>query len=256
VLKISRTVAMFAALSSLSLISGDRANAADIRLLHPGVLTGFVKATIPEFERSSGHKVTTAAGTGGALTERIEKGEAADVLIVAAGQIKQLTAQGKIVAGTQVGIARLGMGIAVRKGGSKPDISSVDALRRALVAAKSVGYADPAQGAPSGIHAEKVIAELGLAAELKPRIKPYGSGPQLVAAMAKGDVELGFAPMTEIAAEPAIEAAGSLPAQVQSFTQLAGGVVAVSQQIDAAKALLGFLTSATARSALSARGFD
>jgi molybdate transport system substrate-binding protein len=256
VIRTCHAAMVLAAISSLSLIAGGRANAAEIRLLHPGVLTGVVKALVPQFEKSSGHKVTTAAGTGGALTERIEKGEAADVLIVTAGQIKQLAAKGKIIAGTQTNIARLEMGIAVRKGALKPDINSVDSLRRALLAAKTVGYPDPAQGAPSGIHAAKVIAELGLAEELKSKTRMFSSGPELVTALAKGDVELGFAQMTEVAAEPGVILAGALPAPHQNTTQLAGGVVAASQQIDAANALLGFLISPTARSALVARGFE
>lgn len=240
----------------LSLIVGDGANAADIRLLHPGALTGTVKTLVPRFEKSSGHEVVTVAGTGGALTERVAKGEAADVLIVTAGQIKQLTAQGRIVAGTMVNIARLGMGIAVQKGAPKPDISSVEALRRALLAAKSIGYADPARGAPSGIHAAKVIADFGLAADLKQKTRTFGSGPELIAALAKGEVDLAFGPMTEIAAVSGVELAGALPAPVQDVTQLAGGIVASSQQIEAAKELLNFLTSPNARSELSARGFE
>ena len=105
-----------AAISFLSPIGGDRANAAEIRLLHPGVLSGFVKGVVPQFEKSSGHKVTTAAGTGGALTSRIQKGEAADALIVTAEQIEQLITDGKIVSGTQVRVAAIGMGVGVRRG--------------------------------------------------------------------------------------------------------------------------------------------
>jgi molybdate transport system substrate-binding protein len=148
------------------------------------------------------------------------------------------------------------MGIAVPKGAPKPDVGSLQALRHALLAAKSVGYPDPALGSPSGIHATKVISELGIAAELKPRTRMFGSGSEFVAALSKGDVEIGFAQMTDVAAEPNVAFAGPLPAPVQNITQLAGGIVAASQQIDAAKALLNFLTSPPARSELTARGFE
>lgn len=244
------------ALALLSWVANNDANAAEIRFLHPGVLSGFVKVVVPQFEKSTGHKVITAADTGGALTERVQKGEAADVLIVTAGLVKQLTAQGKVVAGTQISIARVTMGIAVRKGAPKPDVGSLEALRHALLAAKSVGYPDPAAGSPSGIHATKVIAELGIAAELKPKTRTFRSGSEFVAALAKGSVEIGFAQMTDVAAEPDVVLAGPLPAPVQSITQLAGGIVATTQQMEAAKALLSFLTSPPARSELTARGFE
>jgi molybdate transport system substrate-binding protein len=236
-------------------VASNPANATEVRFFHPGVTTGFVKTLVPQFENSSGHKVTTAAGTGGALTSRVRKGETADLVIVTTEQVEQLIAERKIVLGTQAAVASVGMGMGVRKGVAKPDISSVDALKRALLAATSIGYPDPAGGAPSGIHAAKMIAGLGLADELKSRIRLYGSGPQTAAALAKGEVELAFSQMTDLVGSDSIVVAGLLPPTFQNTTHLSGGVVAGSRQQDSARALLSFLTSPAAKAVLQQRGF-
>jgi molybdate transport system substrate-binding protein len=232
------------------------AGAAEIQLLHPGVLTGFVKGITPQFEKSSRHKVTTSVGTGGALTARIQKGEAADIVIVPAEQIEQLIVEKRIVPGTHTVVANVSMGIGVRKGAAKPDISTVEALKRALVAATSIGYPDPASGAVSGIIAAKMIADLGLAGELKPKVRMYGSGLESTAALARGEVELGFGQMTELAGTANIVVAGSLPAPFQNTTRLAGGIVAASKEKDAAKVLLNVLTSPAAKTFLKQGGFE
>jgi molybdate transport system substrate-binding protein len=252
----ARFAAATVGLFILHAVGSSFASEADIKLLLPGVLRSSVDVLIPEFEKSSGHKVRMEFGTGGALDDRIQKGEAADVAIIAAGQIEQLVTQGKIVSGTQAGIAKVGMGVGVRKGAPKPDISSVDALKRALLAARSIGHADPAGGAPSGVYATRLLASLDIAAMLKPKIKTFGSGPLVIAALAKGEVELALGPTTEIVAEPNAELAGSMPAPIQNYTQLAGGILVVSKQRDAGEALIGFLTSPAAKAVMRTKGFE
>src|SRR6266567_2724514 len=144
ILSVSTIIALGLALFCIT--AGSTARAAEIKLLAAVALQpGFI-ALIPDFEKSSGHKVTIAYGTAGAVADRVQKGEAADVVISAGPLIDQLQAQGKAVAGSRVDIAKVGVGVFVRKGAAKPDISSADAFKRSMLAAKTIGYTNPASG--------------------------------------------------------------------------------------------------------------
>src|SRR5262249_47091396 len=128
------------------------AGAADIKFLSAGALQPVMEELLPGFEQTSGHKVTVTYASAGADTDRVQKGEAADVAIANESQIDALIKQGKVLAGSQVKIGKVGIGVGVRKGAPKPDISSLDAFKRALMAAKAIGYLDPADGHPAAIH--------------------------------------------------------------------------------------------------------
>lgn len=190
------------------------------------------------------------------MVARIQKGEVVDVAIVTTAQIEALVTQGKIVSGTQVSIARVGMGIGAHKGAAKADIGSVDAFNRTLLAAKSIGHTDPASGASSAIYAAQLLARLDIAAELKPKIKIFASNALLFEAVAKGDVELAFGQLTEIYAAPGVDLVGPLPAPVQNFSHFSAGVAASAKEPDAAKALIIFLTSPAAAAVMKAKGFE
>ena len=128
---------------------------------------------IPDFEKSSGHKITVAYGTAGAVADRVQKGEAADIVTSSVPMIDRLQAQGKVVAGDRVIIAKVGVGAFVRKGAAKPDISSVDAFKRSMLAARSIAYPDPAGGGASGIYVASLLERLGIAVEMKPKTKLF-----------------------------------------------------------------------------------
>jgi molybdate transport system substrate-binding protein len=213
-------------------------------------------AMIPEFEKLSGHKVTIGYGTAGAVTGRVQKGEGADVVISAAPLIDQLQAQGKVVAGSRVIIAKVGVGAFVRKGAAKPDISSADTFKRSMLAAKSIAYPDPAGGGASGIYVASLLERLGIAAEMKPKTKLLPPTEVLYASVASGDVEIGFNQISEILAQPTVELAGPLPSEIQNYTQFAPGIVSGSSQIDAGRALVTFLSSPAAQTVLKAKGFE
>src|SRR5262249_14326461 len=177
--------------AGLGVPAGSTAGAAEIKLLCAVALHPAIDALIPDFEKSSGHKVTVAYGTAGAVADRVQKGEPADIVINSVPMIDRLQAQGKVVAASRVVIAKVGVGVFVRKGAVKPDISSADAFKRSMLAAKSIAYPDPAGGGASGIYVASLLERLGIAAEMTPKTKLSTLGA-LYASVASGDVEIGF----------------------------------------------------------------
>src|SRR5438477_5347377 len=243
-------------LALLGITGGFAARAAEIKLLCAVALHPAIDALIPDFEKSLGHKVTVAYGTAGAVADRVQKGEAADIVISSVPMIDQLQAQGKVVAGDRIIIAKVGVGAFVRKGAAKPDISSADAFKRSMLAARSIAYPDPAGGGASGIYVAGLLERLGIAEEMKSKTKLLPPTEALYGSVATGDVEIGFNQISEILAQPTVEFAGPLPSEIQNYTQFAPGIVTGSNQIDAATALVTFLTSPAAQTVLKAKGFE
>jgi molybdate transport system substrate-binding protein len=235
-------------------LTGTVAGAAEIKFLCPVAMTAVMSELIPQFERASSHKVTVEYATVGVITDRVLKGDAADVAVVSKQQAADLQKKGKIVAGSGVDIARVGYGVFVREGTRKVDIQSVDAFKRSLLAAKSITYVDPATGAPSGIYAARLMERLGVAAEVKPKTKLVKPGVEALEPVAKGDAEIGLGPT--IAAVPGVELVGPLPAEIQSYTEFAGGLLVASKEAEAGKALIALLTSPAGQSILRSKGFE
>jgi molybdate transport system substrate-binding protein len=144
----------------------------------------------------------------------------------------------------------------VRKGAAKPDISSVDAFKRSMLAARSIAYPDPAGGGASGIYVASLLERLGIAVEMKPKTKLFPPAEVLYSSVASGDVEIGFNQISEILAQPTVELAGPLPSAIQNYTQFAPGIVTGSSQTDAGRALVTFLSSPAAQTVLKAKGFE
>src|SRR5215831_8763680 len=222
ILSVSATTALGLAL--LGITPGTIARAAEINVLSAVALHPAIDALIPDFEKSSGHKVTVAYGTAGGVAERVQKGESVDLVISAAPRIDQLQAQGKVLAGSRVNIAKVGVGVFVRKGAAKPDISSADAFKRSMLAARSIAYPDPAGGGASGIYVASLLERLGIAAEMKSKTRLSTLGT-LYANVASGEIEIGFNQVSEILAQPTVELVGPLPSAIQNFTQFAPGIV-------------------------------
>src|SRR3954452_4979568 len=244
ILSVSATMAL--GLASFGITAGSTATAAEIKLLCAVALQPAMVALIPDFEKSSGHKVTIVYGTAGAVVDRVQKGEAADTVISSVPLIDQLQAQGKVVAGSRVNIAKVGVGVFVRKGTAKPDISSADAFKRSMLAAKSIAYPDPAGGGASGIYVASLLERLGIAVEMKSKTKLLPPSEVLYASVASGDVEIGFNQISEILAQPTVELAGPMPPAIQNHTRFAPGVVIGRGPADAAKALVTFLSAPAA----------
>jgi len=237
-------------------LTGTVAGAAEVRFLCPLAMRTVMAELIPQFERASSHKVTVEYATVGVITDRILKGDAADVTIVSKQQSDELQKQGKIVAGSRADVARVGYGVYVRKGAPKVDIQSVDALKRSLLAAKSIVYGDPAGGGPGGIYAARLMERLGIAAQVKPKTKLLPPGDTVLEAVAKGDAEIGFGLTSATAAISGVELVGPLPAEVQSYTEYAAGLLVTSKQAEAGKALITFLSSSAGQSILKSKGFE
>ena len=235
------------------------ANAAEIKVLSAGSLKLALNQLLPDFQKSSGHTVTIDYGTAGAIAGRIQKGEPADVTIVSRSQLEMLEGQGKVAQGSRVNIAGVGIGVAIRKGAPKPDISSVEAFKRALFAARSIGYVNPALGSSSGIYVAGMLERLGVAQDLKSKIKLVtveGDIDGVFHGVASGEIEMQIGQISEIAISPGVELAGPLPSEIQNLTLLAAGIVAASKAPEPAHAFIKFIASPTAAAVLKANGFQ
>jgi molybdate transport system substrate-binding protein len=253
-LSVSATVTLGLALFGITAAS--TAGAAEIRLLCAVALHPATDILIPEFEKSSGHKVMVAYGNAGAIADRFQKGEAADLVINAAPLMDQLRAQGKVTAGDRIIIAKVGVSAFVRNGAAKPDISSTDAFKRSMLAARSITYPDPAGGGASGTYMASLLERLGIAKEMKPKTKLSSSAKVLYASVASGDVEIGFNQVSEVLAQPTVDFAGPLPSAIQNYTHFAPGIVTGKSQTDAASSLVTFLSSPVAQAVFKSKGFE
>ncbi len=146
-------------------------SAAEVKVLTAGAFKQVVLALVPDFEKQTGHKVIVDNDTAGELKKRIEVGEAFDVAIITPAVVDGLAGSGKIAAGSRVNLASVGVGVVVKEGAPKPDISTVEAFKAALLAAKSVAYIDPASGGSSGIYIDKLLERLGIADQVRPKAK-------------------------------------------------------------------------------------
>jgi molybdate transport system substrate-binding protein len=249
--------AVSAAFSSLLFITVTPfpARAAEVALLGPASFRVLFPELLQQFEKSSGNKVTAGYAPLGVITDRVIKGEAVDVAIVSGKQNDELQKQGKLLAGSRVEIAQVGFTIFIKKGAAKPDLSSADALKRALLAAKSIAVGDPARGGGASLYTIGLLKRLGISEEVKAKSRLEASGTEIAEAVAKGDAELGIGVASDLSLVAGIEAV-ALPAEVQSYSLYVAGVNADSKQVEAAKALIAFLKSPTVKQALTANGFE
>lgn len=245
----------FGIASILLLASG--ASAAEVRVMISGGLTAAYKELVPEFERATGHKVLTAYGpsmgtTVNAIPIRLGRGEPADVLIMVGYALGDLAKQGKVVAGSSVDLVKSPIGVAVKSGAPKPDISSVDALKRTLLAAKSIAYSDSA----SGVYiSTEMFEKLGIADAMKDKAKKIPATP-VGEIVAHGDAELGFQQISELKPVPGIDIVGQLPPEVQKITVFSAGIASVSKEPEAGKALIKFLASPAAAPVIINSGME
>jgi molybdate transport system substrate-binding protein len=242
-----------------AMCSGGSADAAEIKVLASGSLKGALSRLAPDFQKASGDMATIEYGPAGAIMGRIQKDDAADVVIVSRAQIEKLASNGKVLPGSLVNVAGIALGVAVRKGAPKPDISSVEAFKRTLLAARSIGYRDPATGSTSGTYAASLVERLGIAEDIKPKLRldrTEGDAPENVfRTVASGEIEMQIGQITEIVIAPGVELAGPLPAEIQNTTVMAAGIVASSKSPEIAGAFIRFISSPSAAAVLKTTGF-
>jgi molybdate transport system substrate-binding protein len=245
-----------AALVGLAVVTASAAvSAAEVKVLTAGAFKQVLVAELPGFEQSTGHKVTVDNATVGALTRRIEGGEAFDVAVLNPAAIDALTAKGPLAAGTQRALARVGVGVVVKEGAPKPDISTVDAFKRALLAAPSVAYIDPAAGGSSGIYIAKLLKQLGIADAVNPKARLIQGGA-VATHIAEGEAALGLHQISEILPVRGAALVGPLPAELQNYTVYAAAVGSAAREPVAAQALIDYLARPESAAALKAMGME
>jgi molybdate transport system substrate-binding protein len=228
------------------------AAAAEVKVLASNALKEAYLELVPAFERTSEHKVTTTwAGTND-IKKRMAAGESYDLVIMAGPSLDELIQQGKIVAGSRVDLAKSGVGVAVRAGAPKPDISSGEAVKRALLAAKSIAHSS----GPSGVYLAELFQRLGIADEIKPKIKQTTPGLPVGEVIARGDAEIGFQQVSELLPIAGIDYVGPLPPDIQHVTVFSGGIHTGAKEPDAAKALVKFITAPAAVPVIKKKGME
>jgi molybdate transport system substrate-binding protein len=206
---------------------------------------------VPEFERATGHKVSTKWVTTVQIPNRLKAGEAADLVIMSAAGIDELIALGFIARGDRIDLATCGVGVAVRAGAPKPDISSAAALKRTLRAASAIAYST----GPSGVYIAQLIQHMGIAEELKSKLKQT-QGEPTGAVVARGEAEIAFQQVCELLPVPGIEFLGPLPAEIQRVTVFAAGIHVAAREPEAARALVKFFTAPAAAPVIRGKGME
>lgn len=250
----TRMLALFAGFLAIA-AAGQSASAAEIKLLTAGAMRAVVVALLPDFEKQTGHKVEIDNATAGTLKKRIEGGEAFDVAIITPAVVDDLAGTGKIVAGSRIDLAKVGMGVAVKEGTPVPDIGTVDAFKRMLLGAKSVAYIDPKAGGSSGIYFDKLLDRLGIGDEVRPKAK-LKQGGYVAELVASGEAEVAIHQISEIVPVKGAVLVGPLPADVQNFTTYSAGLGAAAKDAAAAKALIQFMAGPATDPILKTRGMQ
>jgi molybdate transport system substrate-binding protein len=245
-----KTRIVVAALGALLLPTA--AQAAEIKVLSTQAVEGAYRELAREFEKESGHKVTTTfTGTLDAQ-KRIAAGEAYDLIIMAAPAIDDLIKSGKVAPGSRVDLASSGVGVAVRAGAPRPDIHSTEALKKTLLAAKSIGFST----GPSGVYLSDLLRRLGIADQIKSKLKQTPTGVFVGSIIASGEIEIGFQQVSELAHYPGIDYVGPLPADIQSVTVFSSGMQIGAKSVDAARAWTTFLTSPAAAAVFRSKSME
>ena len=228
------------------------ADAAEIKIFSTRAIATVLDKVGPEFERTTGHRLNVTMDIAIRMVRRIQAGEPFDVLVAAPGQIDGLIKEGKIIPETRTNLTRSGIGVEVRAGSPKPDISSVEAFKRALLNAKSIAYLKEGQ---SGVYLAGLLEGLGIAEAIKSKVtRPEtDTVSELVA---KGHIELGMVVITQILTTPGVDLVGPLPPEIQSYITFTGGVSTASREPNAAKELVSFLGGPAALTVIRAQGME
>ena len=248
-----------ARVGAVALLVPGSASAADVQVM---ISAGFYEVYAelgPAFERASGHHLITTRGPSmgdspEAIPTRLARGETADVVILDGGAADELAKRGLVRAGSKVDLARSQIGMVVRAGAAKPNIGSVEAFRRTLLAAKSIGYSDSGSGT---YLTTTLFAKLGVADQVAGKgrkVRGPPSGESVAAVVARGEVEIGFQQVSELIHVAGVTFVGTIPAELQPGLSFAGAITSAARQPDAALALLRFLASPEAASTISKAG--
>lgn len=248
-----KNIALVTAATFLFTLSGSAA--ADVKVLTAGAFKSVALTVVPEVEKQTGQKIILENDTAGALMKRVTAGEAFDVVILTPALLQQLGEAGKVAPDSIARLAKVSIGVMVRKGAPQPDVGTVEKFKAALLSAKSVAYIDPAAGGSSGIYLSKLFEKLGIADQVKAKAVLVQGG--LVAEpVARGEAEIGLHQISEIVTVPGAQLVAPLPAEIQNVTVYAGALSQKPADRAAAQAFLDALRRVAASGALAAKGME
>jgi molybdate transport system substrate-binding protein len=227
----------------------------EVTLVAPGGIKAAIEQMIPDFQRATGHTVKATFGSGLGTKQQVARGEPFDVPVVQP-PFPEVVASGHVEVASQRPLATVAVGVAVRTGAPKPDISTPEAVKRMLLNAKSISYPNPAGGAAAGVSFDQTLKALGIADQLKSTIKLAQGGAAAMAMLAKGESEIGLTFVSEIVTEPGVEVVGPLPLSISTPTALVGFVSTHAKSPAAARALLAYLSSPAAAAAYKKFGME
>jgi molybdate transport system substrate-binding protein len=238
-------------LGTAALLGTSSIQAAEIKVLASNGVKAALEELAPAFERAGGHKLSIEFGVAAVLKREIEGGAAFDLAILTSAGIEDLAKQGKVDGGSRATIARSGVGIGVKKGAPRPDIGTPEALRRALLEARSISWAK--EGA-SGVYFAGLVERMGIGEEVKKKAVLAPNGAEVGRLLAEGKAQYAALLVNELIAAPGVEVVGPLPAALQSYTVFDGGVAAASKNAQGAKALIEFLKRPASAAVFKAKG--
>jgi molybdate transport system substrate-binding protein len=231
---------------------------ADVTVLATTAMKTSLDELAAQFERASGHRLGLTFGPSLQLEKRLGEGEGADVALVSAAGVNDLAARGKIVPGSASPIAGSALGVAVPRGAPKPDISSAEAFKRALLAAKSVAVSKPVGGGQSGVHMAKVFERLGIADQMAAKARYGQGGPSGLVGLIieRGEADIGVQQIAELLAVPGVDFVGPLPPELQSVTPFVAAIPAAARNEAGGRELIAFLTTPEAKRVIKAKGLE
>jgi molybdate transport system substrate-binding protein len=232
--------------------SSEMASAVEIKVISSQAIKEAYQAFAPEFERVSGHKLNTTWNGTNDILKKLRAGETFDMAILVTPAMETMIKEGKVVAGSNVNLVRSGIAIAVRQGAPKPDISTIDAVKRLLLAAKGIGYSS----GPSGVFMESLFKKWGIWDQVSAKITQTPPGTPVGSILARGDVDVGFQQVSELLLYPGIQYVGPVPKEMDTVSVFAGGIHTAATQPDAARDLIKFVASPAALPYIKKTGME
>lgn len=245
-----------AAVSALLFAQVAIASAAEIKVFSTVGVKSVLDELVPKFEKASGHKLSITWSTAALLAKRVHDGEQADALILIKNNIESLLKEGKVMPGTDTIFTQSIFAVGVKTGAPKPDISTPEAFKQALLASKAVSFTDPATGGASGVYTAKQFERMGIAEQMKPKSKHPPSGGFSASLLITGEADIAINSKPELLSVPGVDVVGPLPGDMAFTVIYDAGVQTGAAQAEAAKALVKYLMSPEAQAVFKAKGFD
>jgi len=228
----------------------------EIKVLSAGAVEGLLAAVVPEFTRTSGIAVSKSFGTVGVVQKRLKAGEQADVIIMSGAAIDALEGEGGALPGSRRDVCRTAVGLAMREGAPLPDISTLEAFKRALLAARSITATDPAAGGSAGIYLVQLLERMGILEEFKQKAKLWGTGRAVIETLAKGEADLGITFISELLLIDGLKVVGPLPKEIGFSMGYTATISADTVAVEPSRAFIAFLTSEATRARFKALGLE